>query len=997
MRLDVDPGSGEGFLIGDAVNTAARLQAAAPPGGVVVGERTHSLANRVVVFEQLAPVSAKGKAAPIRMWRAVAPAGRTGMRTAGTTSTALLGRDDDLAILDEELRHASRTRHSRSVLVEGEPGIGKSRLVLEFARLLDGRPEIVTWRQGRCLPFGEGVGLRALGEIVKAHAGILDSDDAVTAEAKLEATLPEGGDRAWLRQRLRPVFGLEASHATRDENVAAWMRFVELIAASGPTVLVLEDLHWAGETMLAFVERLVSRDLSVPLLIVATTRPELPQQRFEGLAAAGGGRLHRMRLQALPRRETGALLAGLLGGELTADSEARVAALVGGNPLYAEQYARLLLDGRFVASGPDGLSLVTDVDIPLPGTVQAVLSARLDTLPAEHKALLCDAAVVGETFWRGGVMTLSGRDTRTVGTGLSALAGRDLIRLARGTTLHGETEYLFWHALVRDVAYAQLPRKTRARKHEAAARWIEVQAGERDDEVVEILVHHYTIALDLARSVGDTALAARLAAPTVAALARAGERALRLDVAAAERHFARALELVATDTSERFRLLPRWGQALLLRNRFQEAANAFREAIPGLKATGQIRAAATAMCWLANVLPCLGEPPSALMKSAVDLLADDGPSPELAEVLGHYALNLHMQDEDPDSVIAVADRAIEMSSVLGLPEPVMAVSCRGLARLNLGDLGGLGDNRRAAAAAQAQGLGIERVTVEINNSYPVLLTEGVAAERAALDEGLAFARRHGLEIHVVSYLLAVTENLRASGAWDEALSRASDLMSLLEQVENVWDILNLQSIEAFIHAARGEPGEAAAYVTSLAQKGGESEVGWTRALCLIAAAAVRLRLGEVSGSLELLSDCFATPRAPASVVELIPEAVRIALAGGDVALAARIVETTESALPSRRLPYQRHAIATLSGLLDEARREYGSAAAGLAAAASGWKELGVPYEEAQALLGQGALPGRARQRAGGRGALAAAREIFARLGARPALEETAAALTTAHL
>ena len=160
-----------------------------------------------------------------------------------------------------------------------------------------------------------------------------------------------------------------------------------------------------------------------------------------------------------------------------------------------------------------------------------------------------------------------------------------------------------------------------------------------------------------------------------------------------------------------------------------------------------------------------------------------------------------MQDEDPGSVIAAADRAIEMCSVLGLPEPVMAVSCRGLARLNLGDLGRLGDNRRAAAAAQAQGLGIERVTVEINNSYPVLLTEGVAAQRAALDEGLAFARRHGLEIHVVSYLLALAENLRASGAWDEALSRASDLMSLLEQVENVWDILQ-PPIDRGIHPRR---------------------------------------------------------------------------------------------------------------------------------------------------------------------------------------------------
>ena len=927
VRLDVDPASGRGFLTGDAVNTAARLQAAAPPGGVTVGSLTHELSSRVIEYEDLASVVAKGKAEPVAAWLARRPVARTGLRTGGLATSPFLGRADELASLQEALRDATRAEEGRVVLVVGEPGIGKSRLLLEFARSLDAHPEMVTWRQGRCLPYGEGVTFWALGEIVKEHAGILDSDDVVIVESKLDAVLPKGEEGTWLRQRLRALLALEASQAAREENFAAWTRFLELIAASGPAVLVLEDLHWAGEGMLAFVEHLLSRDLDAPLLVVATTRPELLQHHKGVLTSAAADDLpRRITLPALSQDEAGVLIADLVDAELAADLGSRIVDRVGGNPLYAEQYVRLLLDGGFLVRAGDGRHLTTDAELPLPETVQAVIAARLDTLPPEQKAMLCDAAVIGETFWRGSVAAVSGRDAGAVGEAMEALATRDLVRPVVAPTIEGESEYLFWHALARDVAYGQLPRKVRAHKHEAAALWIERQAGERGDEFAEILAHHYEAALDLARSTGDAELADRLVAPAISALGRAGERALRLDVAAAERHFERALDLAGPDTRERLELLPRWAEALLLRTRYREAASAYEEAIAGLRASGDVRATATAMCWLANVLPALGEPSSDVMRAAVDLLADDGPSPELAEVLGHYALSLVIQDDDPSPILEAADRAIETCRLLALPEPAVAMSCRGAARLMLGDLGGLEDYERAIAAARAQGLGIERATLELNYSSLLFAVSGACAERAALVEAHEFVRRHGIEVHVFSCRGSLVDSLSKMGDWEEALRQAAVLMPELQAIESVWDLLYMRSLWALLLSRRGDPAEAASNVIWIVEKGRESEVGWARGYALVAASAVHLLCGESDVALGLLTECFEPPRACISILDAVPEAVRTAIGGGDDGLAARIVQQVDSLLPASRLPLEQHVMASVNGLVAERRAEHEAAA-----------------------------------------------------------------------
>ena len=248
----------------------------------------------------------------------------------------------------------------------------------------------------------------------------------------------------------------------------------------------------------------------------------------------------------------------------------------------------------------EGLRLV-DEALPLPKTVQAVLAARIDTLPSQQKALLCDAAVVGETFWRGAVAALSGRDPADVDGIMTDLSARDLVRPVISPSISGEVECIFWHALARDVAYRQLPRGVRARKHQAVAQWITRTTGERMSEFAEILVHHWETALELARVTGDDELAKSLIPSTLCSRTAAGERALRLDATAAERHLRRALELAGPDGAERPKLLSRLAEALFLTNRLREAAEVFDEAIARFRAAGDRRAEAVAMCMLAQV------------------------------------------------------------------------------------------------------------------------------------------------------------------------------------------------------------------------------------------------------------------------------------------------------------------------------------------------------------------------------------------------------------
>ncbi|MCX6373950.1 MAG: AAA family ATPase, partial [Actinobacteria bacterium] len=546
VRLDVDPASGKGFLTGDAVNVAARLQAAAPPMAVAVGAATHAATAQVFAYDACHPVTLKGKSKPLRAWIATAPLARTGSELR-SFSSAFVGREEELAELQTLLDEAAADGRLRCALLVGEPGIGKSRLLAELARRLDDQPTFVTWRQGRCLPFGANVTFWALSEIVRSCAGVLESDGVARAEARLETVLPEGPDRDRLRSRLRPLLGLEAEEASREENFAAWRAFLEGRAADGPAIVVIEDLHWADEAMLAFMDYLAGSEASAPLLLLASTRPEVLE--LAGPGASFVAAATHLPLGPLSGEETAELARARLGAKsLPTDLQALILERSGGNPLFAEELVRLLQDRGLLEERSGRIALRPGAEVPLPDSIGALIAARLDLLAPERKALLADASVVGRTFWVGAVAAVGAREAAAVYEGVIELVAKELVRPERSSSMEGDTEFLFVHALVCDVAYAQLTHADRAAKHAALARWLEERTAGRTEDLAEVLAFHYGTALEMATAAGLFDLEDELAEPTERYLSLAGGRAAPLDPAAAAAHFARA-ERVADEAA----------------------------------------------------------------------------------------------------------------------------------------------------------------------------------------------------------------------------------------------------------------------------------------------------------------------------------------------------------------------------------------------------------------------------------------------------------------
>ena len=554
VSLDASPSAGEGMAAGDVVNTTARLQSAAPVNGILVGESTYRATRNAIEYREAAPVEAKGKVDPLQVWEAVQAYARIAVETL-ETGAPLIGRRRELDVLTGALERARQERTPQLVTLVGVPGIGKSRLVYELFKAIESEPDLVFWRQGRALPYGEGVTYWALAEMVKAHAGVLETDSLVDVGQKLtqavSVVLGDSPEAEWVELHLRLLVGLtpssDMSGDRRAESFAAWRRFFEALAEQNPLVLIFDDLHWADDNLLDFVDHLVDWASSVPILVVCAARPELLDRR----PAWGGGKLNAATVSVTPLsdEETAELIGALLERILLpAEIQATLLAHAGGNPLYAEQFVRMHLERAGDAPA-------------LPETVQGIIAARLDILPAAEKALLQDAAVMGKVFWLGAAAAIGELRPDAVETLLHPLERKDFIRRERRSSVAGETEYAFRHVLVQDVAYAQIPRAARAEKHRLAAGWIESLSDDRADDRAEMLAHHYLAALEFARAAGSETADLRERARL--ALRVAAERAMALSAfAPAARFFESALELWPADDAERPRLLLRCGEAL---------------------------------------------------------------------------------------------------------------------------------------------------------------------------------------------------------------------------------------------------------------------------------------------------------------------------------------------------------------------------------------------------------------------------------------------------
>jgi class 3 adenylate cyclase/tetratricopeptide (TPR) repeat protein len=974
VELAARPELGEGIVAGDVVNTAARLQSAAPVGGIAVGELTYRQTERLFEYERLVPVQVKGKAEPVVIWR---PRG-TLERPGAARTVSLVGRDEEVQRLRGRLDRMLRERRGGLVTIVGEPGIGKSRLLAELRASASGVAGSVIWRQGRCLSYGDGIAFWALGEIVKAHAGIFESDTAQAATEKLDAVLPDVDERPWLRARLLPLLGVDSGRpASREESFTAWTRFLEAIADEGAAI-VIEDLHWADMALLDFLSQLAERVDRVPLLVVCTARPELYDRR-PGWAESRHS--DTITLAPLSEQETAELVSALIPRRISEATRRVILARANGNPLYAEEIVRLLADKTLLE---DGLA-----DVPVPDSLQALIAARLDMLPADRKSLLQDAAVAGNVFWPTALAAIGSRDPHDVELALRELARKQLIRPSDDRSMGGERAYAFWHTLVRDVAYAQISRVGRAQRHRAAAEWLEERAGERVGDVADVLAYHYLTTLELASAVG-LENTEELEAAAIHNLVLAAARTLPLDVASAEAGLARALELASSDHPERASILERWAEAAEQQGRLREAKAALEEAIDRYGAHGDAVGRGRALIALSHLLQRLGDPRrEAAMAEALELLESQPPGPELVAAYSQLAARRYVGSMYHES-IAAAGKALALTRELGLELPARALGFRGGSRACLGDREGLADMRRALELAVDQGRGRDAAVIYANLSIELLQYEGPEPALSALLEGIEFSKRRGISLLASDMEAQSAAYLRDVGRADEALAQAAASAARAEAAGVVPELIEARAVELRLLAERGQHGRlrtAAEELIATARTAGEPQQ-----LGAALAAAALVCADEPQRAKALLVELEETPgvRGTEEYASQLPELVRTALAVGDRQLAARLIDGVEDSIPLLS-----HARCACLAQLAEADGDHAEAAARYAEAVQRWREFRRVPECAYALLGLG----RCLVQLGDDGAERALREaqdVFASLGYGPAVARTEAYLATSR-
>jgi class 3 adenylate cyclase/tetratricopeptide (TPR) repeat protein len=795
VRVDARPAEGEGMVAGDVVNTAARMQTAAPVNGVLVGETTYRATRDAIVFREAPPVQAKGKSEPVLVWEAVEPVARVGVDLTEGASTPLVGRDRELDLLRSILGRVREEQSAQLVTLVGVPGIGKSRLVRELSGVVDREPELVTWRQGRCLPYGESVTFWALGEIVKAEAGILETDTAADAGGKLRSALsrlvPEASEARWLEGELSALVGAtsgDGRHAPAEEAAtAAWRRFLEALAEFRPAVLVFEDLHWADDGLLDFLDDVVDWLRGVPLLIVGTARPELLERR----QAWGGGKANAttISLQPLGEEETVRLISALLDQPLQlADDQRMLLERAGGNPLFAEQYVRMLTE-----RGTTG---------ELPESVQGVIAARLDALPRPEKELLQEAAMHGKVFWLDGVAAASGAPAVDAERLLRTLERKDFVRRERRSAVAGDTQYSFQHVLLRDVAYGQIPRRERAEKHRRAAEWIEGLG--RPDDHAELLAYHYTQALELARAAG-IADDPGLVHGARESLAAAGERALALSAhGSAAEFFAEALALVSPDDPGRPRLMLQRGRALFPLG--GAGLDLVVEAIEGLRAAGDPEGVAEAATIAARFSWFAGDRDATdrYMAVALDAVADRPESRARAEALTNQSGFLMLGGQFDDA-IRVGAEALPLVEALGMEDQRARLHIVvGTARYCLGDGGGFDQIETGISIAQDAGV-FEMVAIGLNNLTSGLHVFGRLEDaRRVWRRELELTERYGL---AQTFRFARAEDAcwaYLDGRWDEAIAVADELIAESDGGNRHYSDALVLPLRAWILLARGD-------------------------------------------------------------------------------------------------------------------------------------------------------------------------------------------------
>lgn len=789
----------QGMVAGDLVNTAARLQGVADPGTILVGEATMRAAEQAITFEPVGDHDLKGKVAPVPAWRATrVVAARGGVMRTDALEPPFVGRDEELRLLKEQLHAPGRDQRARLVSITGPGGIGKSRLVWELEKYVDGVTEPIYWHRGRSPSYGEGIAFWALGEMVRRRAGLTeDADDATTRE-RLGATVAEyvadPDERAIVEPALHALLGLDAVDGGRDALFPAWRLFFERISERGTVALVFEDLQWADSGLLDFIDHLLDWVKARPILVITLARPELFDRRPDW--GAGRRSLAALGLEPLSDDAMRELLDGVVPG-LPASTVAAIVERAEGVPLYAVETVRTLLaNGRIERDGDVYRPVGDVVDLAVPESLRSLIAARLDALDPSDRELLQDAAVLGQVFDLPALAAVTGIEPDELETRLRGFVRRELIEIETDPTSPERGQFKFVQALIREVAYSTLALRDRRSRHLAIARHYEaLDEGER----AGALASHYCSALETSAE-GPEADA--VAAQARIALRAAADRASSLGAhAQALAHIDRALA-IATDEAERADLLERAAVASMV-GVTGNAEDYARRALVAREAVGDVSGTYRTAALVGGILLDLNKLDDATAV-LTDVLGRDGePGPEAEAELWGALARAHMRSNRLAEAIEAADRALMIAEPRNLTRIVAdALNNRAAALTRYG-------RRREATALMetavhlADAGGWQALGLRLRNNLAVAITDDDPARSTKISaEMVEIAERIGNVQWYVMSAAGLSGGLYSEmREWDRALALSEDAIARDVPGAGSWQQTKLSMLEIF--AARG--------------------------------------------------------------------------------------------------------------------------------------------------------------------------------------------------
>ncbi|HXY45273.1 MAG TPA: adenylate/guanylate cyclase domain-containing protein [Acidimicrobiales bacterium] len=947
----------EGLVIGDRVNTAARIQSAAPPGCCYVDETTRAATAAAIAYSDAGEHELKGKTGPVRLYQATrVVAAIAGSQRSGVIEAPFIGRDHELRLV-KELFHASAERRSaRMVLVSGVAGVGKSRLAWEFFKYIDGLAGDVLWHSGRCLSYGEGVSYWALSEMIRARLQISEEDpQEVVAErlrTGLERWMPEAADREFIAPRLGQLLGMASPQVlAREELFAGWRLFFERLSEHLPVVIVIEDLQWADAGMVDFLDHLLEWAGDHAIFLLVLSRPEGTERRGLGLSRRS---VTTLPLDPLSDAVMGELLDGLVPG-LPVAARARIVERAEGIPLYAIETVRGLLDTGVLEKGTDGaLHLVGELgELEIPPGLTALIASRLDALAPDERRLVKECSVLGGSFPRQAIEALSDVEPADLDDLLSSLVRKEVLTVRADKLSPERGQYAFTQSLIRSVAYDLLTRAERKARHLRTAEHLRTAFPDEGAEVAEVIGAHL---YDAYHAAGDDPDAEGLRAQACRAYVVGAERAESVGAPeSAEAAYLKAAEL-SSDEAERAGFAEKAGRMAQSAGWHERALGQFEAAIATYAKVGRVVDAARVTAWLGVSLTALGRGELGItrIRQALTSLETTTAPPEVVAVLQSRLASALVFAGHGDEATGPIEETLTLAQHHKLTEPLLsglnskAIFLHGAGRAEESQmlLEGMVSIARRHGATQSE-------MIAEGNLGDICMTRDLTGAEEHAEAALALARRWG---HRASEALSASNLmyvLMMAGRLDEAFQLGTEILQAGgdDRPGAAYITVRLAHLEAL----RGRA-EAARHYLLAASAWAESDEVQSKANYTATEAAVALAEGDRRHALETARRAIdeALLRGLAVAHEAIrlafPVALEAALDVGDLEEVERLVDLLATRPAGEVPPFLSAQVTCARALLAAARGEDEVVEEGLVGAEASFRDLGYPYWMARTQL-----------------------------------------------